>query len=51
MSLPKISWCSNCVYPSSSAIPLTFDADGVCSGCRVHKQKKSLDWGARKKRF
>ena len=49
MSLPEISWCSNCVYPSSSAIPLTFDADGVCSGCRVHRQKKSLDWDSRKK--
>jgi len=49
MDLPEITWCSNCVYPSSSAIPLTFDSEGLCSGCRVHRQKKSLDWDARKK--
>ena len=23
--LPKINWCSRCVYPSSSAVTLTFN--------------------------
>ena len=32
-TLPKISWCSRCVYPSSSAVTLTFNEDYICSGC------------------
>lgn len=44
---PPIHWCSKCVYPSSSAIPLNFDSNGVCSGCRVHEQKKSINWDER----
>ncbi|MDD5617604.1 MAG: N-acetyl sugar amidotransferase [Candidatus Omnitrophica bacterium] len=40
-------YCTKCVYPSASATPLTFDENGVCSGCRVSAQKKSIDWGKR----
>lgn len=47
MTLPEITWCSRCVAPSSSAIPLSFDADGVCTACLVHDQKKHIDWAAR----
>jgi N-acetyl sugar amidotransferase len=46
-ALPMIRWCRKCVYPSSSAIPLTFDENGHCSGCRVHTQKKEIDWEER----
>ena len=46
-NLPPITWCTRCLYPSSSAVPLEFDADGVCSGCRVHDQKKRIDWDER----
>lgn len=42
-----VQYCNHCVYPSSSATPLTFDEKGVCSGCRVHRQKKSIDWSQR----
>ena len=45
--LPSISWCSRCLYPSSSAVPLVFDEDGVCSGCRVHDQKSEINWSDR----
>lgn len=45
--LPEISWCARCVYPSSSAVPLSFDENGVCSGCRVHEEKKEIDWDER----
>jgi len=44
---PPTQWCSRCVYPSSSAIPLYFDDKRVCSGCRVHDQKKDIDWDQR----
>ena len=42
-------YCPKCVYPSSSAVPLGFDENGVCSGCRVSEQKKSIDWDEREK--
>jgi N-acetyl sugar amidotransferase len=45
---PKMRWCKICVYPASSAVPLAFDEEGICSGCRVHTQKKKIDWNKRK---
>jgi len=43
-----VQYCARCVYPSLAATPLTFDEQGVCSGCRVAAQKKSVDWAARR---
>lgn len=40
-------YCTKCVYPSVTATALTFDENGVCSGCRVHEQKKNIDWSQR----
>ncbi|BAY60652.1 hypothetical protein NIES22_07110 [Calothrix brevissima NIES-22] len=42
-----IRYCTKCVYPSLSASPLTFDENGVCSGCRVHEQKNKINWEQR----
>jgi len=42
-----MKYCTKCVYPSSSAAPLTFDDQGVCSGCRVSNQAEKIDWGER----
>lgn len=42
-----IQYCTKCVYPALSATPLTFDEHGVCSGCRIHDQKKGIDWEQR----
>ena len=47
MNKEKFTYCKNCVYPSSSATPLTFDDQGVCSGCRVSQQKEEIDWNER----
>jgi N-acetyl sugar amidotransferase len=44
---PKMRYCTSCVYPSASAAPLTFDENGVCSGCRVARQKERIDWEER----
>jgi N-acetyl sugar amidotransferase len=41
-------YCTHCVYPGVAATPLTFDQDGVCSGCRVAGQKASVDWAERR---
>lgn len=39
--------CRRCLYPSNHPLGISFDADGVCSGCRVHEEKDSLDWDER----
>jgi N-acetyl sugar amidotransferase len=45
---PKMKYCTRCVYPASSAIPLAFDENGICSGCRTAMQKVEIDWEKRK---
>ena len=42
-----MQYCTNCVYPSAAATPLTFDENGVCSGCRVAAQKDAINWDLR----
>lgn len=39
--------CTRCLYTSAHPLHLTFDNDGVCSGCRVHEEKDQLDWSER----
>lgn len=43
-----MQYCSRCVYPMVSAVPLTFDEDAICSGCRVHAQREKTDWNQRR---
>lgn len=40
-----IRWCTRCVYPSISAAPMEFDANGVCMGCRMAEVKTAIDPG------
>ncbi|RYF93182.1 MAG: hypothetical protein EOO02_24435, partial [Chitinophagaceae bacterium] len=49
--LPKMRYCKKCVYPGSSAVPLAFDENGICSGCRTSTQAVSIDWARRQKLF
>ena len=44
-----MQYCLRCVYPANSAVPLTFDDQGVCSGCRVEEEKQRIDWKDRRK--
>jgi N-acetyl sugar amidotransferase len=46
---PDVSYCSNCTYPSSSAVSLFFDKNFVCSGCEVSKEKASINWQDRER--
>src|SRR5439155_20422514 len=46
---PMTRYCARCVYPAVAATPLTFDENGICSGCRVADEKRSIDWGARRR--
>jgi len=40
-------YCKRCLYPANHPYGLIFDREGVCSGCRVHEEKDSLDWDER----
>ncbi len=44
-----MNYCSKCVYPSASAVKLTFSEDGKCSGCRVYEERKKINWDSRAK--
>lgn len=51
---PKVRWCTKCVYPSVSAVPLEFNERGVCTGCQVAEAKAAIpraEWDRRKKLF
>ena len=39
-----MKFCIRCLYPSNHALGIVFDVNGVCSGCRVHEEKYSIDW-------
>lgn len=39
--------CRRCLYTTVHPLGLTLDAEGICSGCRVHEEKDTLDWGLR----
>ena len=39
--------CRNCLYHSAHPLNISFDLEGVCSGCRVHEEKNMLDWRER----
>lgn len=36
--------CRRCLYNTTHPLGLTIDGDGICSGCRVHDEKDSLDF-------
>src|SRR3990167_1128857 len=42
-----MKYCTRCVYPENHPLNITFDAQGVCSGCRVHEEKDELNWNER----
>jgi N-acetyl sugar amidotransferase len=39
--------CFRCLYTDLHPLGLVIDAEGICSGCRVHEEKDRLDWNAR----
>jgi N-acetyl sugar amidotransferase len=44
-------YCTRCLYPANHPLGITFDEQGVCSGCRVHEEKDQLDWAERFERL
>ena len=42
-----MKYCLRCLYPENHPLGITFDEEGVCSGCRVHEEKDVLEWRER----
>lgn len=42
-----MKFCKRCLYPENHPLNIVFDEDGICSGCRIHEEKDSLDWKLR----
>jgi len=40
-------FCNRCLYPENHPLNIVFDDDGICSGCRVHEEKDTIDWKPR----
>jgi N-acetyl sugar amidotransferase len=39
--------CARCLYTTHHPLGLTLDEEGVCSGCRIHEEKDTLNWESR----
>lgn len=44
-------YCKRCLYPENHPLNIVFDEEGVCSGCRVHEEKDTLDWKPRSEKL
>ncbi len=42
--MAKIQFCKKCLYSSSHPFGITFNDEGICSGCEIHDEKDNLDW-------
>jgi len=45
--MSDIQFCKRCLYSTTHPLGLTIDDDGICSGCRVHEEKDTLEWPGR----
>jgi len=45
--MSDIQPCKRCLYSTAHPLGLTLDEEGICSGCRIHEEKDSLDWASR----
>ena len=46
-----MQYCTRCLYSDVHPLHLSLDDKGVCSGCRVHEEKDTLDWESRFERL
>ncbi len=37
-------YCKRCLYPQNHPLNIIIDDEGICSGCRVHEEKFTIDW-------
>ncbi len=48
---PNVKYCVSCTLPSSSAVPLEFNDDGLCSSCSTKGESHTVNWERREKLF
>ncbi|WP_412557510.1 N-acetyl sugar amidotransferase [Thalassospira sp. MIT1370] len=41
--------CTKCLYPENHALGITFNEDGICSGCLIHEEKNKNIWDNKEK--
>ena len=46
-----MNYCKRCLYPENHPLNITFDKEGICSGCRMHEEKDILNWSERGKKL
>lgn len=51
MEKPFIRYCKSCTNISSSAVPLEFNEEGICSGCLTNNESSEINWDRRKMMF
>jgi N-acetyl sugar amidotransferase len=44
-------FCRRCLYPENHPFGISFDAEGICTGCRIHEEKDHLDWTLREQQL
>ena len=46
-------YCTRCCYPHNTRPPMSFDEQGVCSGCRIAEKRNGspIDWSEREKQL
>jgi len=43
--------CKRCLYTNLHPLNIVFDANGICSGCRVHEEKDKINWIERREKL
>ena len=46
-----MQFCKRCLFKAVVATPITFDKDGVCTGCLASIEKNNIDWNSREELF
>ena len=46
-----MAYCVRCLYSDDHPLGLLLDEDGLCSGCKIHEEKDSIDWAERFERL
>ncbi len=46
-----MKYCKRCLYPENHPLNITFDEQGICSGCRIHEEKDQINWAEREQKL
>jgi N-acetyl sugar amidotransferase len=46
-----LKYCKRCLYPENHPLNIVFDEKGICSGCRIHEEKDSINWDVQEKKL